>query len=71
MADVVRSDGEFISRGLSEAGIERLTRMLRKLLATLEPGGDDARADIANPARSTRSGTPIASRTSRPDGGSG
>jgi DNA-binding MarR family transcriptional regulator len=38
MADVVRSDGELIARGLSDAEVERLTRLLRKLLATLEPG---------------------------------
>jgi DNA-binding MarR family transcriptional regulator len=41
LADVVRSDGELISRGLSQAEVERLTRLLRKLLATLEPGGND------------------------------
>lgn len=38
MAAVVRSDGDMISRALSPAEIERLTRLLRKLLATLEPG---------------------------------
>ena len=38
MADVLRTDGELISSGLAEAEIERLTRLLRKLLATLEPG---------------------------------
>jgi DNA-binding MarR family transcriptional regulator len=37
MADVVRSDGELISRGLSQAEVERLTGLLRKLLAALEP----------------------------------
>jgi DNA-binding MarR family transcriptional regulator len=42
MADVLRTDDEFISRGLSDAEVERLTRLLRKLLATLEPGGNDA-----------------------------
>lgn len=40
MADVLRSDRELISRGLSATEIERLIRSLRKLLATLEP--DDA-----------------------------
>jgi DNA-binding MarR family transcriptional regulator len=36
MADVLRSDGELISRGVSEVEIERLTRLVRKALATLE-----------------------------------
>jgi DNA-binding MarR family transcriptional regulator len=44
MADVVRSDGELIYRGLSPAEVERLTRLLRKLLATLEPAGKAADA---------------------------
>lgn len=42
MAGVVRSDGELVSRGLSEAEVVRMTRLLRKLLATLEPGGKEA-----------------------------
>ena len=37
MADVLRTDGELVAGGLSENEIERLTRMLGKLLATLEP----------------------------------
>jgi DNA-binding MarR family transcriptional regulator len=37
MADVLRSDGALIARGLSKAEVESLTRLLRKLLATLEP----------------------------------
>jgi DNA-binding MarR family transcriptional regulator len=41
MADVLRTDGELISSGLSQAEIERLTRLLRKLLATLEPRDSD------------------------------
>lgn len=44
MADVVRSDGELIACGLSDAEIDRLTRLLRKLLATLEPAASDPRA---------------------------
>jgi DNA-binding MarR family transcriptional regulator len=43
MAEVLRSDGELISRGLSAAEIERLTRLFRKLLATIEPAGNDVR----------------------------
>ncbi|MCC6947307.1 MAG: MarR family transcriptional regulator [Bradyrhizobiaceae bacterium] len=37
MAKVLQSDGALISGGLSAAEVERLTRLLRKLLATLEP----------------------------------
>lgn len=44
MAEVLHSDGELISRGLSDAEVERMTRLLRKLLATLEPGSTDAGA---------------------------
>jgi len=36
MADVLRSDRKLILRGLSEAEVERLTRLLRKLLGALE-----------------------------------
>jgi DNA-binding MarR family transcriptional regulator len=36
MVDVVRSDGELIYRALSKGEVERLTRLLRKLLAHLE-----------------------------------
>lgn len=39
MADVLRSDGALIFGALSAAEVERLTRLLRKLLATLEPHG--------------------------------
>lgn len=53
MAEVLRSDGELICRGLSETEIERLTRLLRKLLATLEPGDNDA---PVKPGRKDRSG---------------
>ena len=42
MADVLRSDEKLVASGLSEPEVERLTRLLRKALATLEPGGDDA-----------------------------
>lgn len=38
MVDVLRSDAELIGRGLSESEIERLARLLRKLLMKLEPG---------------------------------
>ncbi|HVX78047.1 MAG TPA: MarR family transcriptional regulator [Bradyrhizobium sp.] len=37
MADVLESDRELIFNGLSEAEVALLTRLLRKLLATLEP----------------------------------
>jgi DNA-binding MarR family transcriptional regulator len=37
MTDVVRSDGELIARGLSQAEVRRLTGLLRKLLGALEP----------------------------------
>ena len=36
MADVLRSDGGLISRGVSVAEIERLTRLVRKALGALE-----------------------------------
>jgi len=36
MADVLRSDGKLILRGFSQAEVARLTRLLRKLLASLE-----------------------------------
>ncbi len=42
LAGVLRSDGKIISSGLSEAEVEHLTRLVRKLLATLEPGGNNA-----------------------------
>jgi DNA-binding MarR family transcriptional regulator len=44
MADVLRSDGELILRGVSAAEIERLTRLVRKALATLEASEPDTRA---------------------------
>ncbi|MEZ5786803.1 MAG: MarR family transcriptional regulator [Xanthobacteraceae bacterium] len=44
MANVLRADGELIFGGLTETDIERMTRLLRKLLATLEPGVAYARA---------------------------
>jgi DNA-binding MarR family transcriptional regulator len=50
MADVVRSDGELIHRALSDVEIGRLTRLLRKLLATLEPAADER----ATPPRVSR-----------------
>jgi len=37
MADILEMDRKMILSGLSEADVERLTRLLRKLLATLEP----------------------------------
>jgi DNA-binding MarR family transcriptional regulator len=40
MADVLQSDRELILSGLSESEVERLTRLLHKLLTTLGPGGD-------------------------------
>lgn len=40
MAEVLRSDGALIASGLSDAEIEKLTGLLRKLLAKLEPGDD-------------------------------
>jgi DNA-binding MarR family transcriptional regulator len=43
MADVLTSDGELITRGLSETEIERMTKLLRKLLPSLEPGSGTAR----------------------------
>lgn len=42
MAEVLRSDGELIARGLSPTDTDRLTRLLRKLLGTLEPDGAKA-----------------------------
>jgi len=36
MADVLQSDRKLIMRGLSESDVERLTALLRKLLAALE-----------------------------------
>jgi DNA-binding MarR family transcriptional regulator len=36
MADVLRSDGKLIFSGLSQAEVARLTRLVRKLLASLE-----------------------------------
>ena len=39
MADVLESDGKLIFRGLSKEEVGRLTQLLRKLLASLEPGG--------------------------------
>lgn len=41
MADVLHADGELIFRGLSETEIERMTRLLRKLLETLEPAYEE------------------------------
>jgi DNA-binding MarR family transcriptional regulator len=38
MADILQSDRKLILRGLSEPEVERLTRLLRKLLAVLEGG---------------------------------
>lgn len=38
MADVLQSDRKLILSGLSKAEVERLTRLLRKLLAMLEGG---------------------------------
>jgi DNA-binding MarR family transcriptional regulator len=38
MADVLQSDRKLILSGLSKAEVERLTRLLRKLLAVLEGG---------------------------------
>ena len=38
MADVLQSARKLIMRGLSAGDVERMTRDLRKLLATLEPG---------------------------------
>jgi DNA-binding MarR family transcriptional regulator len=46
MADVLRSDGELITTGLSETEIERMTRLLRKLLPSLEPGGGNTRTKL-------------------------
>jgi len=40
MADILEMDRKMILGGLSEADVERLTRLLRKLLATLEPTSD-------------------------------
>jgi len=40
MADILEMDRKMILSGLSEADVERLTRLLRKLLATLEPTSD-------------------------------
>lgn len=37
MADVLRSDGALIGSGLSDGEIAQLTKLLRKLLTTLEP----------------------------------
>ena len=42
MENVLRSDTALITRGLSAADIERLTRLLHKALATLEPDDADA-----------------------------
>jgi DNA-binding MarR family transcriptional regulator len=42
MADVMHSDAELVASGLSDAEVERLTRLLCKLLARLEPGDGDA-----------------------------
>jgi DNA-binding MarR family transcriptional regulator len=36
MADVLRSDSKLVARGLSATEVENLTRLLRKLLASLE-----------------------------------
>jgi DNA-binding MarR family transcriptional regulator len=44
MADVLRSDGELILQGVSDAEIGRLTRLVRKALATLEASEPDTRA---------------------------
>jgi DNA-binding MarR family transcriptional regulator len=41
LTDVVRSDGELIFRALSQAELERLIGLLRKLLGSLEPTGSD------------------------------
>lgn len=43
MAEVLRSDRQLISRVLSDAEVERMIRLLRKLLATLESGSTDSR----------------------------
>ncbi len=45
MADVLRSDGELVAPGLSAAEVESLTRLLRKLLATLEPADRESTAE--------------------------
>jgi DNA-binding MarR family transcriptional regulator len=42
MEDVLRSDAQLISKGLSEGELADLTRLLRKLLGTIEPGGNNA-----------------------------
>lgn len=39
MADVLASDGELLAAGLTAAKMERLTKLVAKLLQALEPGG--------------------------------
>jgi DNA-binding MarR family transcriptional regulator len=61
MADVLDSDGKLILRGLSKEEIGRLTQLLRKLLATLEPSDDVANGQALPGKRQRRSEVAAAS----------
>jgi DNA-binding MarR family transcriptional regulator len=42
MEDVLKSDTKLISKGLSDGELAELIGLLRKLLGTIEPGGEEA-----------------------------